>query len=56
MKAHLHVIDLETVNVPHPKVLKIGYQSPVNPECGAPVALPGGVGFDHELIAVPSIP
>jgi hypothetical protein len=56
MKAQLHTINLESVNVPHPKVLEIGYQLPVNPECGASVALPGRIGFDHEFIAVPPIP
>ena len=55
MKAHLHVINLETVNVPHPKVLEIGYELSVNPECGASIALPCGIGFDHEFVAIPFI-
>ena len=56
MKAQFHAINLESVNVPHPKVLKIGYQLSVDPDGGASVALPRRIGFEHEFVAVPSIP
>jgi hypothetical protein len=52
----LHTINLESVNIPHPKVLEIGYQLSVNPECGASIALPRRISFHHEFVAVPSIP
>jgi hypothetical protein len=56
MKAQLHTINLETANVAHSKILEIGFQLSVNPECGASVALPRRIKFDHEFVAVPSIP
>jgi hypothetical protein len=56
MKLQLHTIHLESVDISHPKVLKIGCQLSINPECSASVALPRRIGFDHEFVAVPSVP
>jgi hypothetical protein len=56
MKLQLHTIHLERVDISHPKVLKIGCQLSINPECSTSVALPRRIGFDHEFVAVPSVP
>jgi hypothetical protein len=56
MKLQLHTINLESVYISQPKVLKIACQLAINPECSASVAQPRRVGFDHEFGAVPSVP